>query len=134
MANIDRAEYAAELKSHGGYNCCQAVTAALADETDMSRDQLKMISTGFCVGMGGMEATCGALIGAGMIAGLKTEGAQTLRYTKQIAEEFKKSCGAMRCRDLKGIDTGKVLCPCDDCVRNAVRAYEKVIAQFDGIA
>lgn len=86
--------------------------------------------------MGGMEATCGALIGAGMIAGLKTGGAKTLKYTKQIVEEFKKNCGAVRCRDLKGVDTGKVLCPwgkvlcpCDDCVRNAVRAYEAVMAQ-----
>lgn len=130
MANIDRAEYAAELKNHRGYNCCQAVTAALADETDMPKDQLKMISTGFCVGMGAMEATCGALVGAGMIAGLKTEGSRTLIYTKQIVDEFKKNCGAVRCRDLKGIDTGKVLCPCDDCVRNAVRAYEKVMEQF----
>ena len=29
MATIDRAEYAAELKNYRGYNCCQAVTAAL---------------------------------------------------------------------------------------------------------
>lgn len=47
MTNMDRAEYAAELKNHRGYNCCQAVTCALADETDMSKDQLKIISTGF---------------------------------------------------------------------------------------
>lgn len=132
MATIDRAEYAAELKNHRGYNCCQAVTAALADETDMPKDQLKMISTSFCAGMGAMEATCGALIGAGMIAGLKTEGSKTLIYTKQIVDEFKKNSGAVRCRDLKGIDTGKVLCLCDDCVRNAVRAYETVMAKYPG--
>ena len=132
MATIDGAESAAELKNYRGYNCCQAVTAALADETDMPKDQLKMISTGFCVGMGAMEATCGALIGAGMIAGLKTEGSRTLIYTKQIVDEFKKNSGAIRCRDLKGIDTGKVLCPCDDCVRNAVRAYETVMANYPG--
>ena len=132
MATIDRAEYAAELKNHRGYNCCQAVTAALADETNMSKEQLKMISTGFCAGMGAMEASCGALIGAGMIAGLKTEGSRTLIYTKQILDEFKKNSGAVRCRDLKGIDAGKVLCPCDDCVRNAVRAYETVMANYPG--
>ena len=108
------------------------MTAALADETDMPKDQLKMISTGFCAGMGAMEATCGALIGAGMIAGLKTEGSKTLIYTKQIVDEFKKNSGAVRCRDLKGIDTGKVLCLCDDCVRNAVRAYETVMAKYPG--
>ena len=132
MAAIDRAEYAAELKSHGGHNCCQSVTVALADETDMPKEQLMMISSGFRVGMGGMEATCGALIGAGMIAGLKTKGDKTIKYTKQIADQFKSSCGAMRCRDLKGIDTGEVLCPCEDCVRNAVRAYEAVMANYPG--
>ena len=132
MANIDRAEYAAELKNHRGHNCCQAVTAALADETDMPRDQLKMISTGFCVGMGAMEATCGALIGAGMIAGLKTEGAKTLKYTKQIADEFKKNCGAIRCQDRKGIATGAELCPGDECARDTMRTYEKVMEEFAG--
>ncbi len=127
MEKLSRADYAAELKNHSGYNCCQAVTAALAEETNLSREQLKKIAAGFCAGMGSMEATCGALIGAGIIAGLKTEGSMTLKYTKQIAEEFKKTSGAMTCRDLKGIDTGKVLCPCADCVRNAVRAYEAVM-------
>ena len=119
--NQDRAEYAAELKNHGGYNCCQAVVAALADETNLPKEQLTQIAAGFCAGMGNMEAT------AGIIAGLKTEGKTTLKYTKQIAEKFKEASGAMTCRDLKGIDTGKVLCPCEDCVRNAVRAYEAVL-------
>ena len=36
----------------------------------------------------------------------------------------------MTCRDLKGIGTGKVLCPCDDCVRNAVRAYEAMFRKL----
>ena len=125
--NQDRAEYAAELKNHGGYNCCQAVVAALADETNLPKEQLTQIAAGFCAGVGTMEATCGALVGAGIIAGLKTEGKATLKYTRQIAEKFKETSGAMTCRDLKGIGTGKVLCPCDDCVRNAVRAYESVL-------
>ena len=47
--------------------------------------------------MGGIEATFGALIGAGMIAGLKTKEEKTIKYTKQIADQFKSSCGAMRC-------------------------------------
>ena len=36
------------------------------------------------------------------------------------------TCGATVCKDLKGLETGKVLCPCDDCVRNAVTAYESI--------
>lgn len=57
-----------------------AITAALADETNIPKDQLKMISTGFCDGIGALEGTCGALIGVGMIASLKTEGSK-LAYT-----------------------------------------------------
>ena len=34
------------------------------------------------------------------------------------------------CRELKGIDTGKVLCSCENCVRNAVRAAEEVLAEY----
>ena len=55
--NQDRAEFAAELKNHGGYNCCQAVVAALADETSLPKEQLTQIAAGFCAGMGNMEAT-----------------------------------------------------------------------------
>ena len=48
----------------GGYNCSQAVTAALADQTGLSEEQLKSVAVGFCAGMGNMEATCGAVIKA----------------------------------------------------------------------
>jgi hypothetical protein len=37
--------------------------------------------------------------------------------------------GAVICKELKGIETGKVLCACEDCVKNAVHAYETVMAQ-----
>ena len=36
------------------------------------------VAAGFCAGMGNLEATCGALIGAVMVAGLKTEGLHLL--------------------------------------------------------
>ena len=126
MTIQERAEKAVELKTKGGYNCSQAVTAVLADQTGLTPEQLKQVSAGFCAGMGNLEATCGAVIGAGMIAGLKTEGNGTLRYTKQILEEFQKRCGATKCRDLKSIVDGKILCPCEECVRNAVLSYGEI--------
>ena len=43
--------------------------------------------------------------------------------TKQIQEEFGRRCGAIKCRDLKAITDGKPLCPCEECVRNAVLIY-----------
>lgn len=123
----ERADRAVELKMSGAFNCAQSVTAALADETSLTEEQLKQISAGFCAGMGNLEATCGALIGAGMIAGLKTEGNGTLKITRQIQETFRDRCGAIKCKDLKTITDGKPLCPCEECVRNAVLIYGEVM-------
>ena len=127
MTINERAELAAQMKLSGKYNCAQAVTAALADQTALTEEQLTQISAGFCAGMGNMEATCGALIGAGMAAGLATEGKGTLGLTRQIQEEFVRTSGALRCKDLKAVTDGKPVCPCDQCVRNAVLAYGKVM-------
>ncbi len=107
MTLTERADKAVELKMSGGYNCSQAVTAVLADQTDLTDEQLKHITAGFCAGMGNLEATCGALIGAGMIAGLKTEGKGTLGITRQIQEVFRDKCGAIKCKDLKTMTDGK---------------------------
>ncbi|MCR4618118.1 MAG: C-GCAxxG-C-C family protein [Lachnospiraceae bacterium] len=123
----ERAQKAVELKTRGGYNCSQAVTAALGDLTPLTDENLKQITAGFCAGMGNMEATCGALIGAGMITGLVTEGRGTLPKTRQIQESYREKCGAIKCRDLKTVTDGKPLCPCEECVRNAVLSYEEVM-------
>ncbi len=127
MTLSERAQKAVDMKNSGMYNCAQAVSVALADQTGLSEEQLRQVSAGFCAGMGNMEATCGALIGAGMIAGLKTEGQGTLGVTRQIQEEFGKRCGALKCRDLKTVTDGKPLCPCEECVRNAVMIYGEVM-------
>ncbi len=127
MTLTERANNAVELKLSGCYNCSQAVTAVLADQTSLTDEQLKQITAGFCAGMGNLEATCGALIGAGMIAGLKTEGNGTLKIARQIQEAFRERCGAIKCKDLKTITDGKPLCPCEDCVRNAVMVYGEIL-------
>lgn len=77
--------------------------------------------------MGCMEATCGALIGAVMAAGVLTNGLSTPRCAKEILKRFQKKCGATVCRDLKGRDTGIPLCSCTECVRNAVLALGEVL-------
>ncbi len=117
---MDKKEYAVELK-HNGHNCAQAVLCAFADEIDMTAEELKKIGASFGVGMGCMEATCGALIAAGVLLGLKKyDGKPVLRDAAAINRRFNELCGATICKDLKGRDTGVVLCECDDCVRNAV--------------
>ena len=127
MTIEERAEQAVALKNRSGYNCAQAVAEVLADQTGLTEEQLYSITSGFGLGMGTMQATCGALVGAGVAAGLKMKGMGTVSCTKQILTEFKSMCGAVTCGDLKSKTDGKVLCSCDDCVRNAVKAYGKVM-------
>lgn len=127
----DRACVAAELKRSGKCNCAQAVVTVLTDQTGLSEDELRNAASGFCAGMGTMEATCGALIGAGMIAGLATNGSGTLRYTRQIITSFKGLCGATTCKELKSTVNGRPLCPCDMCVKNAVLAYGDALGLKD---
>ena len=121
------AEKAVEFKNAYGFNCCQAVTYALSFETETDIKILNDIASGFGLGMGTTEGVCGALVGAGMIAGIKCEGRATVRQTREILTSFKALSGAIYCKDLKGIETGKVLCSCDDCVKNAVKAYAGVM-------
>lgn len=123
---MDKKEKAVELK-HSGYNCAQAVLCVFTDETGLAEDFLKRIGAGFGVGMGCMEATCGALIGAEILMGLeKYKGKPVLRAAKEMHQAFAEKCGASICKDLKGRDNGKVICECDDCVRHAVELAEEM--------
>lgn len=126
MTVEERADLAANLKATGKCNCTQAVLAAFADKFDISQEQLMTIGAGFAAGMGCMESTCGALIGAVMTAGELTKAKATPRYSKDIVAKFNEKSGATICKDLKGITTGQVVCPCNECVRNAVLALSEV--------
>ena len=118
LRDLSLEEKAVELRRRRVCNCCQAVTAALTED-----EQLIEASAGFGGGMGNNQGPCGALVGAVIAAGKKTGGSGTTRYSKQIQEKFRERSGAVICRELKGIGTGTVLCSCEDCVRNGVRAF-----------
>ena len=120
MTINERMNYAALRKKE--MNCCQAVLVAFADEAGRSEEDLLRLGSGFGSGMGTMEGTCGALVGAIMVSSLLSEKGSAMAASRAIMPRFKELCGATICRDLKGIDTGKVLCSCENCVRNAVRA------------
>ena len=124
MTIEQRAEEAVKLKQ--GCNCCQAVLSVLADQTGLSQEQVFALGSGFGSGMGNMEATCGALVGAAMAAGMQLQQG-TVRYSRQLSERFRADCGATLCKELKGRDTGIVLCSCDNCVKNAVLAYGDIV-------
>lgn len=127
MTINEKADMAAELKATGKCNCTQSVLKVFEDEIDVKPELLSNLSAGFAAGMGCMESTCGALIGAVMVAGVKTEGKTTPRYSKDIVAKFNDKCGATICKDLKGVGSGCVLCPCNECVRNAVLSLGEVL-------
>ena len=127
MTTAERQESASALKRE--MNCCQAVVRAFADTLSMDEATLMDIASGFGSGMGTMEGSCGALVGAVMVAGLRSHGKCRAALSRKVISRFKESCGATACRDLKGIGTGKVLCSCDNCVRNAVLAADEALAQ-----
>lgn len=124
---MDRRELAVQLKRNG-HNCCQAVLAAYADVLEEPVELLDRMGAAFAGGMATMEATCGSLCGAQMVLGLTAfEGKPIPAKARAVLNAFRERAGATQCRVLKGIDTGEVLCPCDDCVRYAVDALEEAI-------
>ena len=85
---MERMEYAVHLK-HSGFNCCQAVLCAFTDEVGMTEDELKKIGAAFGVGMGCLEATCGALIGAQILMGMKKyQGRPMLRDAAGVLRQL----------------------------------------------
>ena len=119
MTINERMDYAALRKKE--MNCCQAVLVAFAGELGRSEEELLRLGSGFGSGMGTMEGTCGALVGAIMVSSLLSEKGEAMASSRAIMPRFRELCGATICRDLKGVDTGKVLCSCENCVRNAVQ-------------
>ena len=118
------------LENHKkGYNCAQAVACAYCDLVGMDEQSAFRAMEAFGLGMGGMQATCGALIGAVMAAGSVTDGKGTPRTARSILTSFQEKSGATICKDLKGVETGKVLCPCAQCVRNAVLAAGEMLGE-----
>ncbi len=122
LAGLSTVDKAVELRRRHICNCCQAVVAAIHNDP-----QLLNAASGFGGGMGCGLGPCGALIGAVIAAGDKTGGNGTTRLSRQIYVKFRERSGAVVCRELKGLDTGTVLCSCDDCVRNAVETWQEVM-------
>ena len=107
----ERIEKAVELFKEG-FNCSQSVVAAFADEYGFTHEQALRMSASFGGGIGRMRETCGAACGLFLLAGLETaavvgadrEGkARNYAVVQELAEEFKRRNGALRCADLLGL-------------------------------
>ena len=126
---MNKKELAVQYK-HSGCNCAQAVIAAFCDECGLTLDQAKKAGAGFGSGMGGMKGTCGALCGAHTVLGFRIYNGVTINPVSKILYElFENKCGSTVCKELKGTETGRMLCSCDDCVANAVECLEQVCSR-----
>ena len=112
-----RKEIAAEKKRCNSHNCAQAVLHTYADVAGIDEETAMNIAGAFGGGMGNMEGTCGALVGAGIVLGLvNKDKVKSKKQMREIMTKFQERNGATQCKLLKGLGTGIVLRSCPDCV------------------
>ena len=100
-----------------GYNCCQAVVAAFADEpwfidSGLTLETASKLASSFGGGMGRLREVCGTVSGMFMLSGLAQGYADTKSLEKaahyqriqDLAAAFKKENGSIICRELLGLD------------------------------
>lgn len=132
---MDRVQKAIEGHKKG-YNCAQSVACAFADVVGVDEATVFRAAEGYGLGMGDMQCTCGAVTGAVMVCGLKNSTAnlekpdskkETTGMAKEITKAFRDQNGSVICKEIKGVDTGKVLRSCDGCIEDAVRLVEQIV-------
>ena len=123
-----RKHLAAEKKRCNTHNCAQALVCTYCDLVGLPEQTALDIAGAYGSGMGNMEGTCGALVGAGMIVGLATKDRNLSRARmKEILTKFQERNGAIQCKQLKGVGTGTVLRACPDCVSDASEFLEEYL-------
>ena len=126
-----KAEYAISLHDQG-YNCAQAVACTFCKEFGVDEQEMFRIAEGFGLGMGMMEM-CGMMMVIGLAnsvgdleKGMPTKGS-TYKQVKEQVQKFKEKNGSYLCHELKGVETGKVLCSCPQCIMDAVALTEEYL-------
>lgn len=125
------------IKKHDkGYNCAQAVACAYCDLVGVDEETMFRMTEALGLGMGGMAGTCGAVSGACVLAGMKrstgnlekpNSKAESYKLSREIVRQFLEQNQSVVCRELKGVESGKVLRACPDCIKDAAAIAEKVL-------
>lgn len=123
-------------KHDKGFNCAQAVACTYCDLVGVDEETMFRMTEALGLGMGGMQGTCGAVSGACVLAGMKrstgnldtpNSKAESYKLSREITQKFLEKNGSLTCKDLKGVETGKVLRSCPDCIRDAAAIAEQVL-------
>jgi C_GCAxxG_C_C family probable redox protein len=112
IPNLDPIESAVALFEQD-HACSQALLLAFASDREIDRLAAFRIAAPFAAGMGRLGGTCGAIVGALMVLGLK-RGPETVdddevnerlyRRTRDFLARFQERHGTILCRELTGYD------------------------------
>lgn len=123
---------------HSNYNCAQATALAFCDELGLDKETVFKLAEGFGKGMGTF-GTCGAVSGMAIILGaVNSDGdldapkskLSTYKLMEEATAKFLEKNQSVICKDIKGIETGKVLRSCDGCIEDAVDILEEILAKL----
>lgn len=118
-----------------GYNCAQATACVFAERLGMDEKDVFRMMEGFGFGMGTM-GTCGAVSAMAAVIGMKESDGDLdspatkricYKKMKELTGRFADANGSVICREIKGVDTGKVLRSCDGCIEDAVALLEEYL-------
>ena len=113
-----------------GYNCAQAVICSFADKLGISEKDAFKVSEALGFGVSDSFGTCGAVTGMALVMGMVNSTgnlekpdskADTYRKVRELNAKFRAKNGSTICREIKGMDSGKILRSCDGCIEDAVR-------------
>lgn len=119
-----------------GYNCAQAVACTYCDLVGLDEETMFKMTEALGLGMGGMLGTCGAVSGACVLAGMKrstgnietpNSKAESYKLSREITQKFMDQNSSLTCKELKGVETGKMLRSCPDCIKDAAVIVEQVL-------
>lgn len=134
---MDRKELAVSLH-HKKYNCAQSVVCAFAGDLDCAPETVFKAAEAFGGGMGTF-GTCGAVTAMAIALGMKNSDGNlaapetkksTYKLMRRATDLFLEKNGSIICREIKGIDTGRVLRTCDGCIEDAVEILETLLPEI----
>jgi len=145
----ERADRAREMFFEG-YNCCQAVVGAFAEDLGMDKVTAMKFAEGLGGGMGRMRLTCGAVSAMALLAGLANstglpknlqKRGEIYALIRDMAKEFSDKNGSIICAELLGAAMPKddspmpqertaeyyKKRPCPECIHDAALIVEKYL-------
>ena len=99
-----------------GYNCAQSIVSTFSEELGIKEKQALKMATGLGAGVNYQGKTCGAVLGAFIVLGLKygvenaddQEGKLKLRQLlDQFSEDFTREHDSLECKGILGLDLSK---------------------------